>query len=89
MPKNATINARIDENLKAKAEKVLRRVGVGHTDLITMLYHQVVEQGGIPFAVRIPNKDTREAIAETRRGGGKRHRGATKAILQEIIKSGD
>ena len=53
MPKDAYINARVDKTLKAKAEKVLRHVGVTTTDAINMLLHQIVLQKGLPFDVRV------------------------------------
>ena len=59
MPKDATINARVDSCLKAKAEKVLAEVGVSTSEVVTMLLHQIVLQRGIPFDVRIPNAASR------------------------------
>ena len=58
MPKNATINARVDERLKARAEIVLRKVGISTSDVITMLLHQIVLRQGIPFEVKIPTAQT-------------------------------
>lgn len=85
MPKNATISARVDEDLKAKADKVLRRVGVRTSDLITMLLHQVVLTDGIPFDVRVPNKESRRAIAELEAGKGERFKGATADVFDSIV----
>ena len=87
MAKDGYITARVDKTLKAKADKVLRRVGVTTTDLITMMLHQVVLTNGIPFDVRIPNKDTLAAFAETDAGGGERFDGATADIFDKVIKS--
>jgi DNA-damage-inducible protein J len=64
MPKTANINARVEKDLKTKAEKVLRHVGVKTSDAITMFLRQVVLQRGLPFDVRVPNAETRKAIAE-------------------------
>lgn len=64
MTKTANINARVEKDLKTKAEKVLRHVGVKTSDAITMFLRQVVLQRGLPFDVRVPNADTRKAIAE-------------------------
>ena len=70
MSKDAYINARVDRRLKAQADKVLRAVGVSTTDLITMLLRQVVLRKGVPFDVRVPNKETVAAMAELDAGGG-------------------
>ena len=64
MPKTAHINARVEKELKARAEKVLRHVGVKTSDAITIFLHQVVFQRGLPFDVRIPNAETKRAIEE-------------------------
>ena len=87
MPKSATINARVDKELKDQAEKVLARVGVRTSDLITMLLHQVVLQNGVPFEAKIPNKETRRAMADLDAGKGTRYRGSTKDALDRMQKS--
>ena len=74
MPKNAYINARVDKTLKARAEKVLSRVGISTTDAITMLLHQIVLRKGLPFDARIPNKETIAAMTELDAGKGERYR---------------
>jgi hypothetical protein len=43
----------------------------------------------LPHDLSLPNEATRQAIAETRAGGGRPHRGLTRDILQEIAKSAD
>ena len=86
VPKSATINARVDDKLKAKAEKVLRRVGVSTTDVITMLLHQVVLHDGVPFEVKIPNKATRKAMAELDAGKGEVFTGSTRDVFDRIAK---
>ena len=85
MPKNATINARVDEALKVEAEGVLRRVGVSTTDVITMLLHQIVLRQGIPFVVHIPNAETRAAMAGLDAGKGERFSGPTAAALDAMM----
>jgi DNA-damage-inducible protein J len=49
---------------------VLAKVGVSTTDAITMFMRQVVLHDGLPFEVRVPNAETREAIEELESGGG-------------------
>jgi DNA-damage-inducible protein J len=81
MPKDAYINARVDKQLKAKAEKVLQRIGVSTTDAITMLLHQIVLRNGVPFDVCIPNKETRRAMAELDGGKGESFEEATDEVF--------
>ena len=87
MPKNAYINARVDKDFKAKAENVLRRVGVSTTDVVTMLLHQIVLRKGMPFDVRIPNEETRRAMAELDQGAGERFDGTAEELFEKVVGS--
>ena len=87
MPKTGYITARVDDKLKARAEKVLRKIGVSTTELITMLLHQVVLREGVPFNIDIPNKETQKAMRDLDAGKGERYRGATKDALDEMIRT--
>ena len=87
MPKDATINARVDKRLKARAEKVLSQVGISTSDLITILLHQVVLQKGVPFDVRVPNAETVKAMKELDEGKGERFDGPTSEALDAMIRS--
>jgi DNA-damage-inducible protein J len=68
MPKTAMIRARMEPDLKSEAEQVLAQVGLTPTEAIRLFYRQVSLQGGLPFEVRIPNAETKAAIAEARSG---------------------
>jgi DNA-damage-inducible protein J len=87
MAKDAYINTRVDKDLKAKAEKVLSRVGVSTSDAITMLLHQIVLRKGLPFEVRIPNKETVAALAELDNGGGERFDGTAEELVKHLTRS--
>lgn len=78
MSKTGYITARVEPKLKARAGRVLAKVGVSTTDAITMFLTQVVLKDGLPFDVRVPNAETRKAIAELESGGGERFEGTTK-----------
>jgi DNA-damage-inducible protein J len=70
MPKTAVISARIDPELKRDAEEVFKKLGLTATQAITLFYKQVELERGLPFAVRVPNNATVEALeqARTRQG---------------------
>lgn len=86
MAKTGYINARVEPGLKTEAEKVLRSVGVNTSDAVSMFLKQVVLQKGLPFEVRIPNRESRKAIKELRAGKGKVYAGSTEEIFDAIIK---
>jgi DNA-damage-inducible protein J len=87
MTKTAFINARIEKGLKRDAEKVLHAVGVKRSDALTMFYKQVVIRQGLPFEVRIPNKETRKAIADLEAGKGEVFTGSTKDFFDYLLKT--
>jgi len=68
MSKTATIRARVEPELKNKAEHIFSRLGLTTTQAITMFYKQVELQGGLPFEVVIPNETTRRTFANTDAG---------------------
>lgn len=68
MSKTATIRARVQPELKNKAEYVFRKLGLSTTQAITLFYKQVELRGGLPFEVAIPNKNTRRTFTNTDAG---------------------
>lgn len=70
MAKTEFIRARVEPELKYRAEKVFSRLGLSTTEAITLFYSQVTLQGGLPFAVRIPNNETMEAMRQASTGVG-------------------
>ena len=54
MEKNATLNIRINPEVKKSAETVLSRLGVPMATAIDMFLKQVLLTGGIPFSVTLP-----------------------------------
>jgi DNA-damage-inducible protein J len=68
MAKTAMITARVEPELKANAEKVLKRLGISTTEAISLFLSQIRLQRGLPFDVKIPNKTTLETFRKTDEG---------------------
>jgi len=68
MAKTATIRARIEPELKSKAEDVLERLGLTTTEAITLFFRQLVYQRRLPLDVALPNATTLRTFQETDRG---------------------
>jgi len=68
MNKTSTIRARIEPDLKDKAEQVFRKLGLTSTQAITLFYKQVELRNGLPFDVVIPNETTLRTFDETDAG---------------------
>jgi len=54
MEKTATLNLRVDPNVKKNAESVLRQLGIPMSTAIDMYLYQISLTGGIPFAITLP-----------------------------------
>ena len=85
MAKEAYINARVDRQLKERAEKVLDQVGISTTDAVTMLLHQIVLRRGLPFEARIPNRETISAMEELDAGGGEVSTASTADVFDKAV----
>jgi DNA-damage-inducible protein J len=68
MSKTSTVRARIEPDLKNKAEKVFHDLGLTTTQAITLFYKQVELRKGLPFDVVIPNETTRPTFDDTDAG---------------------
>ena len=60
----ATINMRVDEDLKRESEKIFGELGLGMSAALTIFLKAVVRNNGIPFSLEIPNKKTLKAFKE-------------------------
>jgi DNA-damage-inducible protein J len=68
MNKSSTIRARIEPDLKEKAEHIFRKLGLTTTQAIMLFYRQVELRNGLPFDVVIPNETTRRTFEDTDAG---------------------
>jgi len=55
--KTATVNVRIQENVKVEAEEILKKLGLTRATAIDLFYRQIIMHNGIPFPLEI-KKDT-------------------------------
>ena len=65
MAKTATIRARVEPDLKSRVEKLFSQLGLSTTEAVTLFYQQVDLHQGLPFALRIPNAGTVEALQQS------------------------
>jgi len=68
MAKTETVRARLEPELKERAESVFRRLGLNATQAITLFYKQVELRDGLPFDVVIPTATTRRTFERTDEG---------------------
>lgn len=68
MSKSATVRARLEPELKEKAEKILERIGLNTTQAITLFYRQIELSNGMPFDLVIPTRTTLNTMEATDSG---------------------
>ena len=66
MPTHEFIRAHIDGAVKAEAEAVLNYFGVTVSDAVRMTLTHIAREKKLPSDLKIPNCETRRAMAEAR-----------------------
>ena len=84
MAKEATARARMDAALKDEAEGILSECGLNATQGINLSYRQVVLHRGLPFDVKLPNAESREAMREIETGKGLVRFGSADDLFRDL-----
>lgn len=68
MAKTATINIRIEPEIKADVEKLFSSFGITVSDAVNIFLRKSLMEGGLPFDVKQPryNAETEAAMQEAR-----------------------
>jgi len=61
------------QDTKEKAKSILKDLGIPISTAHELFYRQIVAHKGLPFDVRIPNRETVQAMRDARDGKGKRY----------------
>jgi len=68
MSKTATIQIRIEPEIKADVERILREMGLTLSQAVGIFFRRVRLERGIPFPVKIPSKKTLRAMKDAEAG---------------------
>ena len=66
MAATAFVRARIDETLKNEAASVLADMGLTVSDVVRIVLTRIAKEKALPFALEVPNAETRAAMEEAR-----------------------
>lgn len=86
-PHDTYVRARIDANTKQRAAHALADMGLSVSDAIRLMLIQVADERRLPFEIKAPNRETREAIAELEAGRG--HKSRTAKELMAALNADD
>jgi DNA-damage-inducible protein J len=68
MASDTVVRARVDGRVKERAAKVLADMGLSVSDAIRLLLIRVAAEKALPFEIKVPNAETRAAMAELEEG---------------------
>ena len=80
---DAVVRARIDSATKARAAEALEAMGLSVSDAIRLLLRRVADEKRLPFAVKVPNRQTLKAIEELEGGKGQRF-GSAEELFRDL-----
>ena len=61
------LHVRLDDKLKERGNAVLAAMGLSSADAVRILYHRLIADQAFPLELKVPNAETRAAIADSRR----------------------
>ena len=64
MATTTMVHVRVDEHIKAQATETLAAMGLSVSDAVRVFLMRVVAEQQLPFALKVPNTETRAAMAE-------------------------
>ena len=64
MAGSSMIHVRVDDDLKARATEALTAMGLSVSDAVRLLLHRIATDQAFPLELKVPNAETRAAMAE-------------------------
>lgn len=64
MASSSMLHVRLDDDLKEQGSSVLEAMGLSASDAVRLLFHRLVADQAFPLELKVPNRKTREAMAE-------------------------
>jgi DNA-damage-inducible protein J len=64
MTASTMVHVRVDDKVKTQATETLAAMGLTISDAVRIFLMRVVADKQMPFAIKVPNQETRAAMAE-------------------------
>lgn len=87
MASTTMVHVRLDEKTKRQATKALTAMGLSVSDAVRVFLTRVAADKELPFDLKVPNQETRAAMAEARAMGRARFANA-EALMEELASDG-
>ena len=66
MATTTMVHVRVDEHVKAQAAETLAAMGLSISDAVRVFLTRIAAEKQLPFALKVPNTETRAAMEEAR-----------------------
>jgi DNA-damage-inducible protein J len=84
MAKKATIQTRVDTEIKENAQEILNRLNMSMSEAISIYLAQITMHKGIPFEIKIPNELTSKTLKDSETGKGLHRVSDTDELFREL-----
>lgn len=84
MSKSGTVQVRMPEDLKQEVNSILNTLGLTPSEAVLLYYKQIALNHGLPFEIKVPNRQTSKAIKEARAGKGLKKYESTDDLFQDL-----
>ena len=84
MAKTATIQTRVDPEIKRNAQKILSTLNISMSEAISLYLTQITLNKGIPFEIKIPNELTAKTLRKSEKGKELNKVSSTEELFQEL-----
>lgn len=65
MAHSSMLHVRLDDETKARGNAVLEAIGLSASDAVRLLYKRIAADQAFPLELKVPNAETRAAMAES------------------------
>ena len=66
----SVINIRVNDEVKKEVEAIYKEIGLNMSTAINLFLKKCILEQGIPFELKVPNKETMKAMEEVKKGIG-------------------
>ncbi len=84
MAKTATIQTRVEPEIKQNAQIILKTLNISMSEAISMYLSQITLHKGIPFEIKIPNEVTAKTLKDSEIGHDLHKVDSVDKLFQEL-----
>ncbi|MFB6212895.1 MAG: type II toxin-antitoxin system RelB/DinJ family antitoxin [Candidatus Magasanikbacteria bacterium] len=82
--KSESVRVRVESSTKEHVEDILENLGLNTSQAIRLFLKQVELVEGLPFEVKYPNEETRDAIKKARKGENLGEFNSTEKLFEDL-----